>query len=416
MKTLYQTDLIRELRYNLDKAKRLQEALTRSPKCKSKNYVPKSKPPLKTYKHVHWSSFDPPFTFTDHLQPSSWFDGNVKMEIETVARRALTQYCHDNNVSLTFVKTSYGMHQYLGIQGKEYMIDVITKERITIRLHLLRYHNLNPIVLQDSNPLFLQKTVNFVVPLSNVRTRFREFMETYDRVCLQLQEQCKLHLVVYGNKDLDSIKESIKKYRQKYPSAAFNVIPTNGTFSRGRALHIGISTLQAKDLLFMCDVDMTLERNFLNRCRQNAIQGQRIYYPEVFKYYNMDYVYKFEKKPTITYQINRYHGHWCTYGYGMVCMHKSDYVRIGGYNLSIVGWGGEDVKLADKALKSGYDVMRTPDPALSHRYHLKVCPSYLSKGQYTQCIASRDEDIADKRRLADYVQYLENQCNVKKNS
>jgi len=411
--SLYQADLLREIRFHLKRADEEVEALYNSPICKPLHYKPNVEPVFTDHSLLPWSTtFDPPFTFTNLVEPSDWYDGDVKMEVDTLAQDALKQFCTEKKISLTFAKITYGMQRYLGVKGKEYMIDISTKEQIPVRFHIFRPHSFQPIVLEDSTQASLLKTVHFVVPLSNVKARFQEFMETYDRVCLKEQEECRLHLVVYGGKELDSIKKSIKKYKEKYPSAVINTVLARGEFSRGKALHLGISTLLPSDLLFTCDVDMTLERSFLNRCRQNAIQGQRVYYPEVFKYYNMDYVYRLESKPESTHQINRYHGHWCTYGYGMLCMYKSDYDHIGGYDLGIKGWGGEDVKLADNALKQGYDVMRAPDPALSHRFHPKACSRQLSRDQHAQCVASRSEDIADSRKLADYIQHLDRQCGI----
>ena len=418
MKSLFRADLLREIRFHFKKADEEAEALYNSQICKPSYYKPQVEPVLKDNNLLQWSTFQPPVTFSDQVEPNDWFDGDIKMEIGTLAQDALKQFCIEKNINLTLEKITYGMHRYLGVRGKEYMIDILTKEHnIPIRLHVLRPHSYQPIVLEDSpQESLLNDAVNFVVPLSNVKARFGEFMETYQHVCLKNKEECRLHLVVYGERDLYLTKKSIKKYKEKYPSAVINTVLAKGEFSRGKTLHLGISTLMPSDLFFTCDVDITLERRFLNRCRRNTIQGQRVYYPEVFKYYNMDYVYRDESKPNSTYQINRSHGHWCTYGYGMACMYKSDYDLIGGFDMGIKGWGGEDVKLVESALRHGYDVMRAPDPSLSHRFHYKACSRSLSHNQHAQCVASRNEDIADRRRLADYVLHLNRACGVKKHT
>ena len=44
------------------------------------------------------------------------------------------------------------------------------------------------------------------------------------------------------------------------------------------------------------------------------------------------------------------------YGYGMTCMYSIDYQAVGGYNTSIVGWGGEDVDLYQRHVKSDLQV------------------------------------------------------------
>lgn len=415
MKSLYQIDLLRELKYHLEKIKDSKERLYGSRTCSTEHVTPQVQPTMSTNVFKRWDAFQPSISYVvTHLEPRDWYDGELRLEMESVSKEALRQYNEKMASNLTFAKIRYGLHRYLGTKGKEYIIDVETKEQNATRLHILRSHKFQPIMLEDSGSEAMNKTIDFVVPLSNVHSRFEEFMRTYEDVCLKVEEKCRLNLVVYGTQDVKSINSSVAKYKIRYPFAHINVIPGKGEFSRGRALHAGISTLSSSDLAFTCDVDMTIERSFLNRCRRNAIQGRRVYYPEVFKYYNMDYVYRFKQRPRFSYYIDRYHGHWCTYGYGMLCIYKSDYDAVGGYDETIEGWGGEDIQLIDTVLHRGFDIMRAPDPALSHRYHPKICSKKLSKNQHGQCLSSRNEDIADTRRLADYVHYLENYCGVKK--
>lgn len=52
-----------------------------------------------------------------------------------------------------------------------------------------------------------------------------------------------------------------------------------------------------------------------------------------------------------------YLGHWVHYAYGMVCLYKSDYSAVGGFDLSRQGWGGEDVELFTKHAKSSLNVI-----------------------------------------------------------
>ena len=40
----------------------------------------------------------------------------------------------------------------------------------------------------------------------------------------------------------------------------------------------------------------------------------------------------------------------------MACMYNEDYKRVGGFNLNIKGWGGEDVDLYIKHVKSDLQV------------------------------------------------------------
>ena len=414
MRTIHVMDLMREFDYQENRARTISKKLYSSELCKDKFVDVKVAPMQNSTQLQTWSIANPNSTYySGHLEPREWYDGNLKMEMELVGKNGLRQINKVLNTTFVFRRVLYSFFRYISGQGREFIIDVETQSKVVKRMQVFRPHVPSPTIAEDAGLEAINKIIDFVVPLSNVNNRFVEFMKTYEDLCLRESEKCRLNLVVYGNKDLASIKSNLTLYQTKYPGAQFNIIPGKDKFSRGRALHIGISHLQKSDLAFTCDVDMTIDKGFLNRCRRNTIESRRVYYPVVFKYYDMDYVYRFEPKPIHGYDISRKHGHWCTYGYGMLCIYKSDYDEVGGYDATIEGWGGEDVLLADQVIKKGYEMMRAPDPGLSHRYHPKVCSKKLSKDQYDQCLSSRNEDIADRRRLADNIYYLENKCNVK---
>lgn len=415
MQVLHIVDLMRELKHNRKEVQSNSDDLYNSSLCQLETLEVNLSPPQQPTEMKGWGVANPNSTYlSNHLEPRYWYDGDIRMELEMVAKRGLAEMNKNNFTAHIFRRVMYSYYRGRGTDGREIIIDVETQAKIIVRLHIMRPFLFKPILLEDSGIEAINKTIDFVVPLSNVRGRFSEFMKTYEDVCLKFGENCRLNLVIYGIEDMALIRSSLSVYKSKYPNAQFNLILGEGKFSRGRALRTGIATLPKSSLAFTCDVDMTIDRSFLNHCRRNAIEGRRVYYPEVFKYYDMAYVYRFEPKPLFGYDISRKHGHWCTYGYGMLCIYKSDYDIIGGYDATIEGWGGEDIQLIDDIIERGLEVMRAPDPALSHRYHPKICSKKLSAAQYSQCVTSRNEDIADRRRLADYIFYLENKCKIKK--
>lgn len=313
--------------------------------------------------------------------------------------------------------------RYLGIAGREYILDVELVEggerreggegrTVEKRVSILLPHLENLFQIDVRDFPSVERAVQFVIPLSRVNQRLYDFLTMYEELCLNTMEQCRLNLVVYGTEDRKLIGQRLATLRAKYPSASLQLIAGHGKFSRGRALEVGIATISPNDLIFICDVDMEIKAEFLRRCRRNTIRGESVYYPQFFKYYKMEYVYRFTKMPWGR-GISRQHGHWATYSYGMLCIYKSDYDSAGGFDSNIEGWGGEDVEFAQRVLRSQFEIMRAPDPALSHRYHDKVCNTNLTPTQFAQCISSRNEDLASRTRLAEYVFYLEERCKIK---
>ena len=88
----------------------------------------------------------------------------------------------------------------------------------------------------------------------------------------------------------------------------------------------------------------------LQRCRLNTIQGKQVYFPVFFKLYNEEFINKYHRGNT-SMLLTRHKGHWAHYSYGMVCLYTADYRKSGGFDLSMQGWGEEDVDLMSKVQK-----------------------------------------------------------------
>ena len=379
------------------------------------NDLPQPFMPTNKYELITWETIHSKEIYiSGGVAPVQDIRAERKHELDYITKKAIDHINKYEVIPFKLHRIDNGYIRYSSTRGREYILDLslygqksIVKRRIT----LVRPHLPEVVVLPDSGLDRRGVRINFVVPLSRVGKRFSEFMKTYESICLMNGENVRLVLATYGRDDVISIRKSVQEYQKKYPDAEFRVVHGEGEFSRGRALDLGLSILNGNELAFLCDVDMTFDLPFLNRCRLNTIQGRRVYYPEFFKYYNMDYVYRFRRKP-LTYTIKREHGHWATYSYGMVCIFKSDYTAVGGFDTSIVGWGGEDVELFLKILRHKLEVLKAPDNGLTHRYHDKVCSTSLNAFQFSMCTSSREESLADKEQLGEYVLNLEKQLGI----
>lgn len=249
------------------------------------------------------------------------------------------------------------------------------------------------------------KTINFVLPLSGRYEIFRRFLQNYEDICLTSGEKTSLLVVLYQHKSADSFNKTIdliEQLKYKYRNAGIDVLPVSGNFSRARALDLGVSRFQADDLLLFIDVDIVFTSSALNRIRLNTLPARRLYFPIVFSQYDPKVVYG-ESGRQDKFTINEISGHWRQYGFGIVSLYVRDYHAVGGLDVSIQGWGKEDVEFFEKAVKSGLDVFRAADRHLVHVYHEIECSRQLSSLQYSMCMGSKADTYAGVETLANII-------------
>ncbi|XP_072759652.1 chondroitin sulfate synthase 1 [Anoplolepis gracilipes] len=249
------------------------------------------------------------------------------------------------------------------------------------------------------------KIINFIVPLSGRYEIFQRFLQNYEDICLTNGEKTSLLVVLYQHKSENSLNKTIdliEQFKYKYRTASIEVLPISGDFSRARALDLGASKLQADDLMLFIDVDIVFTNSALNRVRLNTLPGRRMYFPIVFSQYDPKIVYG-EAGKQDKFIINEISGHWRQYGFGIVSLYKKDYHAVGGLDLSIQGWGKEDVEFFEKAVKSDLEVFRAADRHLVHVYHEIECSQELSSLQLSMCIGSKTDTYAGVETLAGMI-------------
>jgi hypothetical protein len=164
-------------------------------------------------------------------------------------------------------------------------------------------------------------------------------------------------------------------------------------FSRAANLQWGINSLAPDDLAIVLDIDMNLRRQFFDRCLAFTQQGQMVYFPAVFSYYNpslwkraVQRQYEVDPWALITADT----GAWRDYGYGMVAGYVSDFRRAGGYNLVHQEWGYEDLDLYEAFTRQRrITILRARDSSISHLWHPKHCDSIEEPKRRLMCERSK---------------------------
>ena len=243
--------------------------------------------------------------------------------------------------------------------------------------------------------------VHFIVPLAGRLETFRRFMKNFELVCLIARQRVKL-VVAYSSfvSFSDEHKVIITEYQDKYPEAELIWLDVPGNFSRGIALSLAADKFDQTALLFLCDVDLIFNLEFIDRCRMNTALGKRVYFPIMFSQFDPELTYSNKTKPGTHFTINKDSGIWRSYSYGPACIYHQDLDAVGGFDTSIKGWGLEDVDLFEKFVShTDIEVFRAADPGLIHVYHRVKCDPNLPARQLSQCKGSKASVRASQKSL-----------------
>ena len=360
---------------------------------------------------VSWDFFDKGACYNDRsIHPSHAFRvmESRKYEMKSLNAEATKEASRRYGKPLRFRKIIGGYTRYSPLVGVEYVMDAVFLDRssvgagpVHLRVGLVRPFAPGYVARDESSDT--TTVVNFIVPVSNVDSRFAGFLEMYENIAIKNQEAVRLIVVTYGEEGGAFVNQAMQPYVERNANFKSTVVKGLGTFTRAQSIHLGMDQLEDSELAFMCDVDMEIKNHFFNRCRRNPVRGKRVFFPEFFKMYNLDFVNRHKDGAPPRDTIIRSYGHWASYSYGMVCIYKSDYVAVGGMNRDIVGWGEEDVDFYQRVLGKSLEVVRAPDTGLFHRWHEKECPATLPAMQYQHCLSSRAENLADRMELANYI-------------
>ena len=234
--------------------------------------------------------------------------------------------------------------------------------------------------------------INLILPLSGRINKFREFIERFVETCIRRDRRIFLTIVYFGKEGREDIKSIMLNVSLQEKFEEYKVIFNNEEFSRGKGIQDGVeSWTRGNVLMFFCDVDIYFSYDFLERCRLYTSPGRKIYYPIVFSQYNPAIVFGGQKPPKLKEQmyISYDAGFWRDFGFGMTCQYRDDFLNVGGFDLSIRGWGGEDIALYKQHLRSKLIIIRSYDRSIFHIYHPKNCQKTLSDVQFISCLQSK---------------------------
>lgn len=330
------------------------------------------------------------------------FKGKEYLEVIKFAVDSLNQDWEGRQLEATAMHLADGIMRVDRIYGSQYDLYFrAAGNKVFHRVKIQR--SFGPLTLAgnietvDTN----NELINLILPLCGRLDKFKQFLDNFVDVCIKWDQQVFLTVVFFGQEGKEELESLVKNVSKAENFTDYKLIFTNETFSRGYGLQKGaLSWTKGNVLMFFCDVDVYFTATFLDRCRFHSTPGGKVYYPVVFSLYNPMIVYGGSPPPAAhQHRINRDTGYWRDFGFGMTCQYKSDFENIGGFDLSIKGWGMEDVKLYRNYLASELVVVRAADRGIFHMWHPKFCSRNLTQAQFLACIKSKVKSEASQSQL-----------------
>ncbi|CAG5867765.1 unnamed protein product [Menidia menidia] len=259
--------------------------------------------------------------------------------------------------------------------------------------------------------------INVVVPLSGRTDKFRQFMHNFRDVCVRQDGRVHLTVVYFGKEQMDEVRSTLENTSRWVrtplppppnppsntytspvadPESGQRTEPDSPEGLPWRRLSISPSLGGLCVCVALNEPDCLREAHFKNYTllqldeefsRGRGLDvGARAWKGGNVLLFFCDVI----KKDT---------GFWRDFGFGMTCQYRSDFINIGGFDIDIKGWGGEDVHLYRKYLRSGLLVVRAPARGLFHLWHPKRCADELPPDQYRMCMQSKAMNEASHGQL-----------------
>lgn len=174
-----------------------------------------------------------------------------------------------------------------------------SKQPDLVRVALLRPHAPLVAVRLEPKRQEIPPIVNIIVPLSGRLSAFESFLNRFRKNVLASagSSSSRLHLTIvfFGDHHWDEIQREMLVFEKTAGFSNFHLLNINTTFSRARGLQVNFvlfqvdmqhfsdpiyqkvgvehwenSPIEEDILVFLCDVDVSFDSVFIERCRRNA--------------------------------------------------------------------------------------------------------------------------------------------------
>ena len=438
------TELLEDAKFLVEPALSLRPSLTKFQPLNGREVIP-------------WEYISRSIYSQFNNNPRRGIDVSVKAALDELVDQILLKVnknAHLRGRTIDFKEIKYGYQRLDPMHGPDYILDLLLTYRkyrgkkvsMNVRRHAYLQRTFLPLEMKedpdmmateensvgaavkswlykfsgqgDSSNLIKvrEEHIDIIMPLMGRFKIFQRFMNNFVKVCLAPKENVRLIVVLYQAKsDPEAHQQSldlIYSYQATYGKEHIEVVQTSSEFSRGPGLQLGAEKCHKDSLLFFVDVDIIFSRASLDRIRLNTRRGSHVYFPIVFS--------QFDPQPVCSpgsphcdcsssecvlraEDVSDDAGYWRQFGFGIASLYRSDYHAVGGFDLSIRGWGKEDVDLYTKFIEHNYVIVRAADPGMTHIFHAILCSDDLTEAQMVMCVNSKAQSYASTALLSNQI-------------
>jgi len=236
------------------------------------------------------------------------------------------------------------------------------------------------------------RSVTLIVPLYGRLDNFKRFMGVYKNL-INTDKELKVIVALSGNVTEQFALTDVAQQAllpNDLNRSNFRVVTCDVPFKKANCLQNAINMLEEKDLFFVYDVDLVIDKGFVERIR--AVAKTEVYFPILMS--------QFEADKNNWPIVSETSGYWRTWGVGPVAMTKETYDHSARYNQTISGWGNEDTELYENFINKKIKFLRSRDPGIFHPWHSKNCDGLPKEsGQYGACVKVNLEHKMNLQKL-----------------
>lgn len=288
--------------------------------------------------------------------------------------------------------------------GVEYIIDFQVKPEgqeddyyapaKQYRVTLSRFFNppeVSPVKFLPSSPEIHVSVAVFLT--SDQLTKFQDFMERF-RDILEQDKEASLFVVqmkspekVTKKSKIIDTKSILSLYETNYPKASFKVLESRNLLSREHGISLVLHELKPSQVVFLADLDLDFDVEFMQRCRNFPIQGQQAFFPIMFAEADPSLLEALNNTHLESNAVSQHSGYWLLHSHSAACIYAAD-VLATAQDSSLKGIPNEiDMKEVYRRLISkGYEIIRSTDSGLRRRYAPRECDTVLVGESQEPCM------------------------------